>query len=215
MALNDVRTHGEYIMLREEDIEEPSHNDLIVLQALGMNLNEGDGARFSFQGIRRKLGIHQETLSRALRRLERDGFVVKDRREYAVSGKGEEIISRHAKSQEEHSEIYSIPILRTILPVDVDPSRLEESLNHKWFGNLRWFGSSRSENVTTLTWITEDGKMRLKAKISGGYLSIESEAISAKAMSEAVKAAYAIFHHVSEAVRQPAIRVRPESYKAA
>ncbi len=213
MKLNDVHPSGEYLVLREEDVEDPSSHDLAVLEALGSSF-EGDSGGVSFQGIRRKLGLHQETLSRALHRLERDGFVVKNEKEYKVSPKGEEAISRHA-SEGEHSETYSIPILRTILPAETDASFLETSLSHKWFGNLRWFGSSRSEDATTLTWTTSDGKIKLKARISDGYLSIESEAISAQGMSDAVKAAYEIFHHVSKAVRAPGIRVKPEAYRAA
>ncbi len=215
MARDDVRSSGEYVVLREDDIDEPSANDLIVLQALRASFDEADSGHISFQGIKRKLGMHQETLSRSLQRLERDGFVVKETKEYAISQKGEQIISRRSKIAPDHSEAYSIPILRTMLPLDTDPSSLEASLSHKWFGNLRWFGSSRSEDGSILTWITQDGKMRLNTKISDGYITIECEAISATAMSEAVKAAYAIFHQVSEAVRQSALRVRPDSYRAA
>ncbi|MGI0079201.1 MAG: MarR family transcriptional regulator [Nitrososphaerales archaeon] len=213
MKPSDVRPSGEYLVLREEEVENPSNHDLAILEALGSSF-EGYRGSVSFQGIRRKLGLHQETLSRALHRLERDGFIMKSEKEYKVSPKGEEAISRHAQGGE-RAEAYSIPILRTILPGDSDPSALEASLSHKWFGNLRWFGSWRSEDGTTLTWITPEGKMKLKAKISEGYLSIESEAISAQGMSEAVKAAYEIFHHISKAVKEPAIRIKPEDYRAA
>lgn len=214
MKPSDVHPSGEYLVLREEDIEDPSNHDLAVLEALG-NSFQGDSGHVSFQGMRRKLGLHQETLSRALHRLERDGFIVKNEKEYKVSPKGEEVVSRHRPEGAVQAETYSIPILRTILPAEPDASGLEASLSHKWFGNLRWFGSSKSEDGTTLTWITPDGKMKLKAKISEGYLSIESEAISSQGMSDAVKAAYEIFHHISKAVRAPAIRIKPEGYPAA
>jgi DNA-binding PadR family transcriptional regulator len=214
MAQNDARSSGEYVILREDDIEEPGPNDLIVLEALRSSFDSTNSGHISFQGIKRKLGIHQETLARSLHRLERDGFVVKDRREYAVSQKGEEVISRHAGRGSDGTESYSIPILRTMLPVDTNNADLEESLSHKWFGDLRWFGSSKTEEETILTWITQDGKMKLKAKISEGYLSIESEAISAKARSDAVKAAYSIFHQISEIVRQPKAVSAKEVYRA-
>ena len=208
----DARPPDDLVVLREDDIEDPSSHDLIVLEALGNSF--GDNGHVSFQGIRRRLGLHQETLSRALHRLERDGFIVKSEKEYTLSRKGEEAVSRHA-AQADRRESYSIPILRTILPVDVTATALLSSLSHRWFGNMRWYGSSQSADETTLTWITPDGKMKLNARISDGYLSIESEAISAQGQSEAVKAAYEIFHHVSKALRQPTISVKPESYRAA
>ena len=211
MKPNDAGSTGEYLVLREEGVEDPSTHDLAVLEAMG----SGYGGSVSFQGIRRKLGVHQETLSRALHRLERDGFIMKSEGEYKVSQKGEDVISRHPQVGGEHAEAYSIPILRTILPADSDLSELEASLSHRWFGNLRWFGSSRSEEGTILTWTTPDGKMKLNARISEGYLSIESEAVSAQSMSEAVKAAYEIFHHISKATKESAIRLKPESYRAA
>jgi hypothetical protein len=213
MEPNEVRPPGEYVVLREEEVDEPSEHDLVVLESLGNSFG-GDNGKISFQGIRRRLGLHQETLSRALHRLERDGFIVKNEKEYGLSLKGEATVSRHAGGTE-HPESYSIPILRTILPADLDASDLLSSLSHKWFGNLRWFGSSSSPDGTALTWITPDGKMKLKAKISEGYLSIDSEAITVQGQSDAVKAAYEIFHHVSEIAKRPVIRVKPEGYRAA
>ena len=214
MVSSDVRP-GEYVVLREEEMDLPSQHDMTVLQALGTSFDESDGGHISFQGIRRKLGLHQETLSRALRRLERDGFIVKKEREYQISPKGEEIIAHKARKGIDLSGAFSIPILRTILPPDMSVEELEATLAHRWFANLRWFGASQSGDTTVMTWITPDGKVRLTAKISEGYLSIESQATTSASMSEAVRSAYEIFEHVSRAIRQlPARPARP-GYRAA
>lgn len=188
------------------EIELPSGNDLAVLQAVGGNFGPYDETgRVSFQGIKRKLGLHQETLSRSLHRLEREGLIEKVNQDYTISERGESIVSGTRSAQNLPAifgEVYAIPIMRTIIPPDASIQGIERSLSHRWFGNLRWFGSSRTEDSTILSWITEDGKIKLYAKIFDGYLSIESEATTKDAMTQAVAAAYEIFDHISHFLRR-------------
>ena len=73
-----------------EEADQPSSNDLSILSALG---SEKDAQDLSFQGIKRKLGLHQETLSRALRRLQRDGYIEHLDHSYRISPKGLETIT--------------------------------------------------------------------------------------------------------------------------
>lgn len=184
----------------EEEFETPSGNDLLVLEALASSFE--DAGAVSFQGIRRKLGLHQETLSRSLHRLERDGFVGKINSDYVVSTKGASVLNRSRagvshSSSSFHESFLPTSILRTILPPNATELELEQALSHKWFGNLRWYGSSHGEEGTILSWTTDDGKLRLSAVISDGYLSVESQATTKKSMEEAIRAAYEIFDHVS------------------
>jgi DNA-binding Lrp family transcriptional regulator len=185
----------------------PSGNDLAVLQAVAGNLGPYDeSGKVSFQGIKRKLGLHQETLSRSLHRLEREGLIQKINQDYAISEAGESLVAGKRGGSVQlpaiYGEIYAIPIMRTIIPPDASISAIERSLSHRWFGNLRWYGSSRTEDSTILSWITEDGKIKLFARISDGYLSIESEATTKDAMSQAVAAAYEIFDHIAHILRR-------------
>jgi DNA-binding MarR family transcriptional regulator len=187
-----------FLVQEEEPQEVPSGNDLAVLETLSTSFE--DAGAISFQGIRRKLGLHQETLSRSLHRLERDGLVSKTDHDYKISKKGTDLLTKSkpktAKSVRE--SLLPIPILRTILPPDATELELERALSHKWFGTLRWYGSSRSEEGTVLSWTTDDGKLGLLAKISDGYLSVESQATTKESMEIAIRAAYEIFDHISK-----------------
>jgi DNA-binding transcriptional ArsR family regulator len=220
MAPLDLGTTKDLFLLQEEeDIEVPSGNDLAVLEALdGSFENVGS---ISFQGIRRKLGLHQETLSRSLRRLERDGLIAKSEHDYKISKKGAEMLSKN-RTKTTHSvrdALLPIPILRTILPPDATELELERALSHKWFGTLRWYGSSQNEDGTVLAWTTDDGKLRLSARISEGYLSVESQATTKESMETAIHAAYEIFDHISKAFKHRGMIPAPESssslYRAA
>ena len=74
-----------------DGLELPSANDFAILRAMG---DDDDTQNISFQGIKRKLGLHQETLSRALRRLQRDGYVERLEHAYRISQKGISTISQ-------------------------------------------------------------------------------------------------------------------------
>jgi DNA-binding Lrp family transcriptional regulator len=187
------------------EIELPSGNDLAVLQAVAGNLGPyEESGKVSFQGIKRKLGLHQETLSRSLHRLEREGLIEKINQDYAISERGESLVAgkRSLQLPAIYGETYAIPIMRTIIPPDATIPAIERSLSHRWFGNLRWYGSSHTEDSTILSWITDDGKIKLFARISEGYLSIESEATTKDAMNQAVSAAYEIFDHICHVIRR-------------
>jgi DNA-binding Lrp family transcriptional regulator len=203
MALPDLglQSKDQFLIVpdeQEELLELPSGHDLEVLEALEGSFD--NAGAISFQGIRRKLGLHQETLSRVLRRLERDGLVEKLKHDYVISKKGSQILGkRNIKTSQTNREIvFPIPILRTILPTDASELELEEALSHKWFGSLRWFGSSHKEEGTVLSWTTEDGKLRLSARISNGYFAVESQATTKESLETAIRAAYEIFDHVSK-----------------
>jgi DNA-binding transcriptional ArsR family regulator len=202
----------ELFLVGEEDepLEVPSGHDLDVLEALGGSF-EYEGA-VSFQGMRRKLGLHQETLSRSLRRLERDGLVDKSQHDYKISKKGTEVLTRN-KTKNTHSSrdvIFPIPILRTILPTHATDLEIEGALSHKWFGNLRWYGSSHNEDGTVLAWTTDDGKLKLSARISNGYLTVESQATTKESMESAIRAAYEIFDHISKVFKHKDMLPSPE-----
>jgi len=204
MSPSDLGSQSKELLLVQDDetIEVPSGNDLAVLQELADSF--GDIGAVSFQGIRRKLGLHQETLSRSLRRLERDGLIDKSDHDYKISKKGSEILS-HGKRKHGSDSIpsvaFPIPILRTILPPQATEFEIESALSHKWFGSLRWYGSSSGDDGTILSWTTDDGKLRLSARIADGYLTVESEATTKDSMDIAIKAAYEIFDHVSKAFK--------------
>src|SRR5208282_6670520 len=75
---------------RDEFTRNPqfSERDAEVLRFLG----EEDLLGFTFEGLRRRLGTHSETLSRILHRLEDQMILEKTPEGYHVTHKGKEII---------------------------------------------------------------------------------------------------------------------------
>jgi DNA-binding Lrp family transcriptional regulator len=181
--------------------ELPSANDLEILRAIG---DDSDARDLSFQGIKRKLGLHQETLSRALHRLQRDGYVERLEHAYRASRKGLDTISagnRHSISRDMSNEPYSVVLLRAILPSDLDVRSVTESLSYKWFGSLRWLGSTLAPDSATLSWITSETGLKISVRIKGDTLTIETFPQNSSSVSEATRSAFELFDHVSRALR--------------
>lgn len=183
------------------EMELPSENDLAVLNALGLDEDVKD---LSFQGIKRKLGLHQETLSRSLHRLQRDGYVEHLDQAYRISPKGLQTISlnRDWAGIKHNSRDTSVtPVLRAMLPNDVNIPELVNSLSYKWFGNLRWLGSVQTADSTTLTWITNDNAQKISVKISNDLLLIETAGRSPTLVSQAIPSSYEIFDQVWKSIK--------------
>ena len=148
---------------------------------------------FTFDGIRRLTGAHPETLSRIMGRLEEQGVIVRDPEGYAMS--------ERARGQMTMGPAYlggaHIPLLHTMLPYDVEPSRFVQSLKGRWFDRLRWVGISQGEDEATLKWVTEDGAAQIDARFARGQLDIEARVRDGADISTVVKAAHQLMSRVS------------------
>lgn len=183
-----------------ENPELPSVNDLEILHAIGDDI---DVRELSFQGIRRKLGLHQETLSRALHRLQRDGYVERLEHAYKVSLKGmNTILSGHHQSTAKAAPgPYSVVLLNAILPNDLNVQKLIDSLSFRWFGNLRWLGSTMSAESATLSWITNETGLKISMRIRDNAVAIETYPRDSASIAEATRSTYDLFDHISRALR--------------
>lgn len=167
--------------------------DAEVLRVLGEEYLLG----FTFEGLRRRLGTHSETLSRILRRLEEQTILEKTSEGYHVTDKGKMMIglkplaSSHAASQ------HRVPILRTLLPYGRSSGELVEGLKGRWFGPLRWLGYSEDERGTTMKWVTEDGAVQIDAVFSENELTIEGNVKEGKDLTDAIRASYRLVGHLS------------------
>jgi len=158
-------------------------SDIQVLQALS-----GDDA-LAFQGLKRKMHIHQEKLSRALQRLEDDGLVVKSGRGYALTSKGSELAQRWL------APAFRIPtvIVQSFVPIRADPRLMASNLVGRWFGNLRWLGMRETPESVVLRWVTYDGRLEVTLRMAWEKLTIETNAKDDREMVEAFQAAQHIF----------------------
>ena len=148
---------------------------------------------FTFEGLKRRLGLHSETLSRVLCRLEDKEFVEKGVDGYKVTSKVREFLRFPPKSREPR-----VPILQTFLSPDVPIHQVVSDLRGKWFGVLRWLGCSENDEYTTLKWITEDGGIQVDANFSNGGLSIKAKLLHGNDLNIALQASYQLIGHIAK-----------------
>jgi len=156
-------------------------------------IDEEDLTTFTFDGLKRRLGLHPETLSRILSRLEEEGIVKKTPEGYTVTPK----LTR-LKLHPTRQETQSVSLLQTYLPSNMLTQQLISTLNGKWFGILRWLGISETSEGVTLKWVTEDGGMQIAASISGNALNIDAKFLRDNNLDLALKAAYQLMAHIGK-----------------
>ncbi len=157
-------------------------------------LSQEEFTFFTFEGLKRRLGLHPETLSRILNRLEQEGIIKKTAEGYAVT---REIAKRLKLHQNDTSESRA-SLLQTYLPSDVPVQQLVSNLRGKWFGLLRWLGLAENSEGVTLKWITEDGDIQIDAKITENTLNIEAKFLRHNNLNRALKAAYQLMAHIGK-----------------
>ncbi len=145
----DPSTHHEIDDLREHDRE--------VLEFL----SQDPSSQVAFQGLRRRLGIHPEQLSRALHRLADDALVERTDVGYRVTPRALQVLSPGSQRSEEPG----VTILQTYLPANLDLRRLVQALRGSWIGPLRWYGLSEFADGMRLAWALEDDTIRLETFI--------------------------------------------------
>ena len=172
-----------------DSLDDMREHDREVLEFLSRDPH----AQVAFQGIRRRLGIHPEQLSRALHRLGEDGLVQKTDVGYRVTPKALSILS----PREWTSETPGATILQTFLPSSLDLRSLVASLRGTWIGPLRWYGLSESSEELRLAWALEDESIRLETRIRAGQLTISAHVGSQDRTDEATRLGHLLFRHIA------------------
>jgi DNA-binding MarR family transcriptional regulator len=218
-------------LIQNEEQEENSNNiDDINRNSLSTNdfhnndtkilsfLNQETGANYSFKGLLRKLNLHQQSLTRALSRLEQMGLIEKSSLGYKLSKNGESIMTLSTKSnvekrigaleegeQEEEVEKKKngyVQLLQTYVPIDIKSDEIVHALIGKWFNNLRWIGMIESETGEyMLQWINDNNTFQIILRVISKYLIIETNAISDKEKVEAMIGSYRIFEQITKILR--------------
>jgi DNA-binding transcriptional regulator YhcF (GntR family) len=177
-----------------QDIAESSfgERDADVLNLI----SEEDLALFTFDGLKRRMGLHPETLSRILGRLEQEGIVEKGHGGYRVTSKIDELLGPHPTCSDQSR----VPLLQTFLPSDMSVQKLASHLRGRWFGLLRWLGLSEgnAREEVTLKWITEDGGIQVDANVSDRALTIEAKFLHDKDLNMALRASYQLVAYIGK-----------------
>jgi DNA-binding PadR family transcriptional regulator len=173
-------------------------NDTKILSLL----NEEEGSNYSFKGMMRKLHIHQQSLARALHRLEEMGLVERSQVGYRLSKVGETMVAARATTRR---SIIAVPkgreymqLLQTYIPVDIRPAEIVRALVGKWFRNLRWVGLIESGTGFTLQWASDDGSFQINLRMISDYVVIETNAASQKEKLQAMVGSYAIYEQITK-----------------
>ncbi|MBM3897850.1 MAG: hypothetical protein FJ358_04920 [Thaumarchaeota archaeon] len=164
-----------------------SNKDAEILRSI----SEAGESVVAFQGLKRKLGMHQETLARSLVRLQREGFVEKSPEGYRVSRKA-------GLTHVDARPNMRMPIIRAYLPFSIDQHSFTNALRGTWFGRLRWLGHSSNAPDNILTWITDDGAIQVELKITDSSITVQARVKEFANVIEAVIAAHELYAHISE-----------------
>lgn len=180
------------LLVEEEDVAASIHNNDSKILSL---LNEA-GSNYSFKGMMRKLEIHQQSLARALHRLEELGLVQRAENGYRLSTVGESAVSRMHQPSLPRREY--LQLLQTYIPVtSVRPVEVVRTLVGKWFKNLRWLGMIAGGTGYTLQWASDDGAFQVNLRIISDYIVIETNASSEKDKVRAMAGSYSIYEHIA------------------
>jgi len=171
-----------------EDFE-PDDRELEVLKLFSSDQN----AHYSFQGLRRRLGLHQETLTRTLKRLEEAHAIEHSPDGYKLRGSASTFSFNVPTGQPNPK-----PIIQAYLPTQVDVTVLFQKLRGKWFNTFRWLGYSQDGSALSMSWISEDGRMQLQARIADGKITIGADTYANHDGSEHIAAAYQLFDHITK-----------------
>jgi DNA-binding HxlR family transcriptional regulator len=175
------------------------HNNDNKILAL---LNEA-GSNYSFKGLMRKLNLHQQSLSRALHRLEEMELVEKSPVGYRLSKAGASAMSRIELLQQQHKPKGReyMQLLQTYIPLNVKAPEVMRPLIGRWFKNLRWIGMIRSDTGYTLQWTSDDGSFQINLRLIADYIVIETNASTEKEKVQAMVGSYTIYEQITRAMQ--------------
>lgn len=135
-----------------------------------VELARDDEFQIGFQGLKRRLGVHQETLRRTLKSLDRMGFVRKREHGYGLTDQAQDVLRGVDVPTDRRS---GVPVANLLLPTDLRPDHVVGDLAHRWFEGLRWFGVAHGPGEFVLTWEADASDARVHLRLRLGSASAE------------------------------------------
>jgi biotin operon repressor len=201
LATDTMRTHAEGIfhsVLQESERQldqQLRNNDNKILSLL----NQDTGSYYSFKGLMRKLGIHQQSLARALNRLEQCGLVTRSSNGYRLNLSKQQLSpSRDQESNGKYTQGSFNLLLQTYIPKDITGRDIMKALVGRWFGKLRWIGLTEGETGHSMHWTNEENSFQVNLKLIWNSVVIESNAVSNSDKAEAMIGCFKMFEQITK-----------------
>jgi DNA-binding Lrp family transcriptional regulator len=174
------------------NLSELEERDIDVIQVIHIEAL----TYFTFEGLKRRLKIHPETLSRILTRLTEDEILEKTDNGYSLTTKGKQLL----KQQTQRANPTRVPVLQSFIPPELSVDKIASDLKGKWFGSLRWLGYSVSEETVELKWITTNGEVVVSAVLTDGMLQIYSKEVTENDFSTTLSVAYQLMGYITKLI---------------
>ena len=183
-------------------------NDNKILSFFGKE----SGSNYSFRGLMRSLNLHQQSLARALNRLENLGLIERSSSGFKLTKDGKSITSSHHLREEFANTNFQrkfFPLLQTYIPVKMKTNEIADNLAGKWFDKLRWAGLINEGSQYVLQWISIDNEIRsgvisstpkitssfqVNLRLKSDYIIIETNAVTKREKVDAMIGSYRILH---------------------
>jgi predicted transcriptional regulator len=200
-------------VLEQACIAELHNNDFKILSFL---LQEGGRYQYTFNGLARKLEIHQQSLARSLHRLIELRLIEKSNDGYRLKKKPN-TMQRITEETRQSKEVVApdsvsskkpyTQLTHAYLPLVSINDAMVHNLIGKRFGNLLWAGlidDGDNGNGYRLQWTGNESPFLIVMNITSGYLTIETNAVRDKEKVEATVGACRIFERVLSLMREKA-----------
>jgi predicted transcriptional regulator len=151
-------------------------SDIDILEILFDNGDENTIATFTFNGLKVRSNLHQEILSRSLKRLKELDLVDKNKTGYNLNKKGKLFFSELKKIlyEKRNNQTKYTPIIQLSVPFQIPNQQIVQNLSGKYFGSLRWIGMIQNIRGYQLKWKDIEDFMEIILHLSNNNIIIET-----------------------------------------
>jgi DNA-binding Lrp family transcriptional regulator len=155
-------------------INDLRQTDIDILEILFDNGDENTIATFTFNGLKIRSNLHQEILSRSLKRLKELGLINKTKFGYNFNKK-EKFIFPKLKSilnEKRNNQTKYIQIIHVTVPFQISNEQLIQQLVGKYFGSLKWIGIIQTIKGYQLKWQAIENFIEIVVYLSNNNIII-------------------------------------------
>ena len=185
--LNTMNKYNKHILLEslnkqkvnEDDyisVNDLRQSDIDILEILFDNGDENTIATFTFNGLKVRSNLHQEILSRSLKRLKELGLVDKNETGYNLNKKGKLLFSelKNILNEKIINQTKYTQIIQLSVPFQIPNQQIVQNLSGKYFGSLRWIGMIQNIRGYQLKWKDIEDFMEIILHLSNNNIIIET-----------------------------------------